>query len=288
MIRNLQNCLRHIERRLQIDEGNRGISHLVPESPQLYTSCIELIKCKTVGILTGFPCFVDRDLKIESDGIGGALCIARALNRIGIRSTILIDPCFLRHIEPILQWHNQEFACEIGLSSSMDLEFEGIVSIERAGRGKDGNYYTMRAIKMTDLTELDTNYLDNKPCQVRVAIGDGGNEAGLGLVYDQVTRFIKNGEIIASCSMSDFVLISSVSTWGGYSLSLALSLVSGTNVVLSVEDEEKVTRKIMENHICDGILGIPHMGVDGLEWISTQKFIEDIIHFSQNDMLQVD
>ena len=269
--------LSRIESRLQIDEGNRGIFNLIPDSEQLYPGCLELLKCQSVGILTGFPCNFNNDIKIESDGIAGALCIARTLFNLGIMPTILIDPPFIQNVSSIIEWHNSEFSCNVNLSSSFDLNFEGIVSIERAGRSADGNYYTMRALKMNEVTGLDTVYLDTKPCKVRVAIGDGGNEAGLGPVFEKVKKFIKNGEIIASCSMSDYILISSVSTWGGYSLALGLSAVANSKLCLSVEDEEEITRKIMEANVCDGILGIPHMGVDGLEWRATAGFIQDII-----------
>ena len=274
------NILRKIESRVQLDEGNRGINNIIPEAPQLYQGSLELLKCRSIGILTGFPCLFDKDIRIESDGIAGALCIARSLHELGISSTILIDSCFIPNLQPLLTWHNQEFQCEISCSGSFDLTFDGMISIERTGRAKDGNYYTMRALKMTDATELDTIYLDTMPSKIRVAIGDGGNEAGLGPVNENVRKYVRNGEIIASCSMSDYVLISSVSTWGGYSLALALSLLGNSRNVLSLDHEEKVTRKIMDLGICDGILRVPHMGVDGLEWEYTSRFIQDILNIS--------
>ena len=271
-----------IESRLLVDEGNRGIKKIVPESPQLYAACLELVKCKTVGILTGFPCLFNSPVKIESDGLAGALSISRFLCSQKIQPTILIDELYIPVMQDLINWHNKEFLCDVGLSSSLDHSFEGIVSIERAGRSRDGNYYTMRALLMENILELDTVYLDQKPCRTRVAIGDGGNEAGLGGVQDKVRAHIKNGEIIASCSMSDFIIISSVSTWGGYALSLALSLVCESQYLISLDEEEKIAQKLMELNICDGILGVPQLGIDGLDWNYTKSFIEDINFIKQS------
>ena len=212
MITRVFNKIFEIEARVQRDEGNRGIKPLIANVPQLYEACTQLLNCKTIGILTGFPCLVNNIIKIESDGLAGALCLSRILNALNISSTILIDSYSVPHIESLINWHNTEFNCNTSLSSSLDLDFEGIISIERPGRAEDGNYYTMRGIQMDGLSPFDTVYLDTKPCKTKVAIGDGGNEAGLGPIRSKVHEFIKNGKTIASCSYSDYILISSVST----------------------------------------------------------------------------
>jgi Domain of unknown function (DUF4392) len=281
-MKSILNRLSAIESRLQLDEGGRGITELILDKPQLYNACTEILNCKTIGILTGFPCIMDNPIRIESDGLAGSLCISRTLHKLGIESTILMDPDSIPYMEPLVLWHNNEFECKTKLSSSLELEFEGIISIERPGRSKDGNYYTMRAIKMDNVTEFDTRYLDSKPCKVRVAIGDGGNEAGLGPIQEKVRRSIKNGEIIASCSMSDYIIISSVSTWGGYGLSLGLSLLSNSEPCLSTDTEIRVAQVIMDAQICDGIIKTPHLGIDGLDWSFTYRFIQDILISIQN------
>lgn len=279
----MEGICQRIEERIQRDKGNRGIKSLIPASPQIFPACSHLLTCQTVGILTGFPCLFNNPIKIETDGLAGALALSRSLHSLGISSIILIDKDFLPIIQPLISYHNSEFSYQTGLSSSLSLSFDGIISIERAGRAEDGNYYTMRALKMHNITEFDTVYMDSQACKVKVAIGDGGNEAGLGPVKEKVKEFIKNGQIIASCSYSDYVIISSVSTWGGYALANCLCLVGGESGVVSENSEEKVTRKIMEIGVCDGITGIPSMGVDGLRWEDTAEFIRDIVQIGRGE-----
>ena len=42
---------------------------------------------------------------------------------------------------------------------------------------------------------------------VTMAIGDGGNEAGLGSLYDQIVETIPNGEVIASATVAEHVIV---------------------------------------------------------------------------------
>lgn len=93
------------------------------------------------------------------------------------------------------------------------MEFDGIIAIERSGRAKDGNYYTMRGRNISHLLEpLDVVYLENRPNIVKIAIGDGGNEAGMGNLINLIEQHIPNGEIIACNISSDFPIVASVST----------------------------------------------------------------------------
>ena len=58
--------------------------------------------------------------------------------------------------------------------------------------------------------------------------GDGGNEVGMGKVYDRVvgSANIPNAATIACVSAADHLLVCSVSNWGGYALSAATALAS--------------------------------------------------------------
>lgn len=265
-----------VERRLQRDEGNRGIQGIVPDNPVIYEASNSLLQCSNIVILTGFPCLLTKSIKIETDGLAGALALGRTLSHLNKKVTILIEQEYHPILEPLLSWHNSQFSCDITLDSSLTLTPDGIISIERAGRSEDGNYYTMRGLVMENLLPLDTVYLDNYQCKVKVAIGDGGNEAGMGPLKEKVKKFIKNGETIASCSYSDFTLVCSVSTWGGYGLSLSISSIANAEPDVNLNTELQVTEKIMQCGICDGITGEVSMGVDGLHWESTKTLIEDL------------
>eukprot|EP01040_Poterioochromonas_malhamensis_P011662 gene11662-12727_t len=56
---------------------------------------------------------------------------------------------------------------------------------------------------------------------------DGGNEVGMGKVYDKIIASkIMNGKDIACVVSANHLIISSVSNWGGYALAAAIGLIS--------------------------------------------------------------
>lgn len=270
-----------VEQRLQLDEGNRGIQHILPDKPVLQEASSSLLQCSNIVILTGFPCLLTNPIKIETDGLAGALALGRILCHLNKTVTILIENEYHSVVGPLINWHNIQFNCNIVLDCSLTLVPDGVIAIERAGRSEDGNYYTMRGYVMEGVEAFDTVYLDRGQAKVKVAIGDGGNEAGMGPVKEKVKKFIKNGELIASCSQSDYALVCSVSTWGGYGLALGISAAAGVLGEVSIESERLISEKIMQCGICDGITGQVNLGVDGLDWESSSKLIEDLLEILQ-------
>ncbi len=75
-----------------------------------------------------------------------------------------------------------------------------------------------------------------------IAVGDGGNEAGMGNVRDLIELYIPLGEKIASVVEVDHLITAGVSNWGGaYGLVAQASILAGTNL-LADWDEEKVVK----------------------------------------------
>jgi hypothetical protein len=64
-----------------------------------------------------------------------------------------------------------------------------------------------------------------------LAIGDGGNELGMGKVMDEIVKNpkIANGEKIGCCVAADCFFAASVSNWGGYALSVAWCSISSSS-----------------------------------------------------------
>merc|ERR1719330_1440974 len=60
-----------------------------------------------------------------------------------------------------------------------------------------------------------------------IAIGDGGNELGMGKVIDKIRTNpkISNGDLIGAVTSADHLIAASVSNWGGYALAAACALV---------------------------------------------------------------
>ena len=57
-------------------------------------------------------------------------------------------------------------------------------------------------------------------------IGDGGNEIGMGKVYESVCSNIRHDEKIASVISCDYLIACGVSNWGGHALAVGLYLLS--------------------------------------------------------------
>lgn len=267
--------MKELEKRVQRDEGGRGIARLV--TGEVLGPAVEAMCSKErIGILTGFPCLIGSDPPIESDGIAGAFSIARALEQMGRSPTILIDSFYKEYLVELSTWHNTRFRSNIRISSSFHEDFDGIIGIERSGKAKDGKYYTMKGIEITDyLSSLDTAYFNEEVCSL--GIGDGGNEAGLGNLKGLVEQYIPQGGLIGSVVRSDFPLISSVSTWGGYAVSIALSVHSGTPCCVETEGEREIALQIAELGIKDGILREAGSTIDGLPWDFTAGVIKDLL-----------
>ncbi|CAG9328199.1 unnamed protein product [Blepharisma stoltei] len=273
----LAEIIRLIESRIQLDEGQRGIRALIQPNSALFSAARELSGLKSIGILTGFPCIQNNNPPIENDGIGGTLAIARAIESCGGHSTILIDSPYVEVIKNLSDWHNLQYGSHINVSSSRNLEFDGIVSIERSGRAKDGNYYTMRGRNISNLLEpLDVIYMEDKDIGVKVGIGDGGNEAGMGNLIGLVERYIPNGELIACNVRCHHPIVSSVSTWGGYGLAFAMCLCKNVPAVVNNAQERQIAEKICELNIRDGVTGLPTVSIDGLDWSVTDNIITDL------------
>ena len=57
-------------------------------------------------------------------------------------------------------------------------------------------------------------------------IGDGGNEVGMGKVYSKIIDSdIPNAKDIACIIPSDYLIVCSVSNWGGYALAAAIGAI---------------------------------------------------------------
>ena len=76
----LVNVIQKLESLIQQDEGHRGIQSLCIQG-ELYriTEALYNPDIKNITIITGFPCFINKDPPTETDGPLGALTIARAL-----------------------------------------------------------------------------------------------------------------------------------------------------------------------------------------------------------------
>jgi hypothetical protein len=249
---------------------------------------------------------MDLEPPCENDGLAGAIAIARALTVLGHEAVIVTDEVngkVLRGIVPLVGADGQPSNIRVQTFpplSLFDSEAEdnmralvanssAMVAIERTGRAADGKHYTMRAYDMTHLVApLDRLFEQAAEKGIpTIAIGDGGNELGMGKVLPQVHRHIKLGEQIACTTSCDHLLVASVSNWGGYALVAAMALVASdkptsvvhpntfTSLLPVHEAETSLHRTLVELGVLDGTNREPWC-VDGMPFDKSMEVMEEL------------
>ena len=261
-----------IEQLIKRDVGGRGLGDIT-QALDLKSAAEELYGSTRIVIITGF-CIAET-MCGETDGPLGAATLASALEKLG-KTVLLVTDSYSEDIlstctehmkikaeRVILPYEGSEDVCARLLDS---FKPSHIVSIERPGKAKDGSYYSMKG---TDLTHLipDSDSLfrfGRLQGVVTIAVGDGGNELGMGKVRDLVVKCIDMGETIASVINADYIIVSGVSNWGAHGLEAMLSILDGRMLLQDAETEKALIEKMVEAGAVDGCSKKREATVDGL------------------------
>jgi hypothetical protein len=186
----------------------------------------------SIGIITGFYVPLGTPPAAETDGPVGAAMLAGALHRIGVPCRVVTDePCRGTCAAALLAGDVPLDVVPLGgpvnkmIMLWRQLGVTHALSIERCGRSADGAPRNMRGEDISAFTTpLDDLFLAG-PWQ-RIAIGDGGNEIGMGSVpASLIGEFVAHGEKIACATPADHLVVSGVSNWGAYALIAALAVL---------------------------------------------------------------
>jgi hypothetical protein len=253
-----------------------------------------------VTILSGFPCCVDKIPPTETDGPPGAISIAKTALALGHKVNLVTDECneivFRAAAAKLPTIHFEIFPAEKDMTDSDENRMKNlaneqcdlIISCERAGPAKDGACYTMRGINMNEkgliapIHKIVDIARETRPEVKYIAIGDGGNELGMGKVIEKIRNNdkIMNGDKIGAVTVSDYLIASSVSNWGGYALSAACAAIENekskhlddvmetkdwVDKLVPTEDEEiQLLKRCVDQGCRDGVTGKMEMTVDGM------------------------
>lgn len=213
----------------------------------------------SVGIITGFYVPLGTPPAAETDGPVGAAMLADALRRVDVPCRIVTDePCrgtcaaALRGTDVSLD--------VVPLGGSVDevvalwrmLGVSHVVSIERCGRSADGAPRNMRGEDISAFTTpLDDLFLAGP--WTRIAIGDGGNEIGMGSVPAAlIGEFVAHGEKIACATPADHLVVAGVSNWGAYALIAALAVLRNDWRVALLESLDPMRDEAILRAMVDG------------------------------------
>jgi len=290
------------------DAGDRGMKPLiVPGDLQKAAECLaDLTPPSTVVVLSGFPCCVTHSPPTETDGPPGTFAIARAAAALGHEVIVVTDSCnekvFAAALSDLVLPSNSGSVSLQIYPSVFSKEDEArfqklahvcqlLIACERAGPGKDGVCYTMRGINMNEKGLIAPLHRLVTACSVPfLAIGDGGNELGMGKVIDKIvnSQKINNGDKIGCVVAANHLIAASVSNWGGYALAAAAAVAHArktTQYTLSEwvdrclpteADEIALLNRCVAVGCRDGVSGKMEPTVDGMPLETSMKCLRDI------------
>lgn len=260
----------------------RGMDGIEVEG-ELERAAASLLKGKTILIVTGF---VIRDAMTgETDGPIGAVSLAGALEKLG-KKVILMTDIYSENV--LYSCRNiKKLNCPIeiipiGSERTFCLRLlkkykpTHVVAIERPGRASDGCCYSMRGENLSDIVPNTDILFEEAKSQgvISIAVGDGGNEVGMGKIRSYIIDSVCNGKKICSTVKTDFLIIAGVSNWGGHALSAALSILTNIMLLHDTETEEKLLESIVEAGAVDGCTKKRMITVDGLSLEDNLKILD--------------
>ncbi|MGH7048364.1 MAG: glutamate cyclase domain-containing protein, partial [Stellaceae bacterium] len=139
------------------------------------------------------------------------------------------------------------------------------IAIERCGRSADGRPRNMRGEDIAAHTASLDELFAAGPWDT-IAIGDGGNEIGMGaLPRELIAQHVAMGETIACVTPAHHLIVAGVSHWGAYALIGALAAVrrDWQSGMLGALDES-LDRRVLEATLADG------PAVDGVSRVRAQ------------------
>ncbi len=291
------------------DAGDRGMKPLiVPGDLEKAAKVVaELHVPSTVIVLSGFPCCVNESPPSETDGPPGTFAIARAVSALGHNVIVVTESCNeavfnAARKELVLPDKCGSLVLETFPSTFSDLDenrftklaesCQLLIACERAGPGKDGICYTMRGIDMNARGLIGPLHrLVEESSSPFIAIGDGGNELGMGKVIDKIINNpkIANGDQIGCVIPANYLISASVSNWGGYALAAAIALAVSEaksevaspsywidRCVPQETEEVALLNRCVAAGCRDGVSGKKEATVDGMPLETSMKCLRDI------------
>ena len=272
-----------IERVIQVDVGRKitGLFDAARGALWGAASTLATARSARVGLITGFYVPQGSPPAAETDGPLGAALLARGLAAVGIPCRVATDePCRGACSAALAGAGARDVPLDVAAVDSPLAPWiekwhrTGIthaISIERCGRSADGAPRNMRGEDIGSYTAPLDDLFSAGPWET-IAIGDGGNEIGMGTIARSlIARHVAHGEIIASVTSAQHLIVAGVSNWGAYAMIGALAaLREDWHQMLLACLDETLDRTVLEAMIeggpaVDGVSRLPTPTVDNLD-----------------------
>lgn len=224
-----------------------------------------------VLIGTGFP-VTDT---FETDGPVGAIALYEALEKLGAEPWLACGPPLSQRIAEDyrvieLAARNVADAAAEAKANLEKFKPAAVISIERPGLSADGCYYNMRGEDITPRSAFFDAYMDLADCPT-LAIGDGGNEIGMGNIREAIATL----DINAAETGCDELLVADVSNWGAYGIIALLGLWQGRDLLAEVAPLD-ILEYLSERGSVDGVTRENTLTEDGLEATEGQEVLAEL------------
>ncbi len=212
----------------------------------------------TVLIGTGFPVGVT----FETDGPVGAITLYRVLEALDRRPVMVCGPPLSRVLAGRFDLFELPIAGRDASRPVVDRLLaetapDLLISVERPGMAADGRYYNMRREDITDRVAKFDLVVERAGCPC-LAVGDGGNEIGMGTLGPAVDRL----PLIPSVTSCDVLVIATVSNWGVYGVIAELGIRCRRDL-FSCFDLEAVFDFLLAGGAVDGVTRSAAVSEDG-------------------------
>jgi hypothetical protein len=261
----MQALIGRIEMTIHRDVG-RGMEAIFQATQgSLVAAASALAACTAprIGLITGFFVPGGNPPAAETDGPAGAALMARGFARAGLSCRVATDTVC-------------QSACRVALDAAgggeipidavapgetlgalVDLwrqvGIDWVIAIERCGPSADGHPRNMRGTDMSAHAASLEQLFCAGPWRT-MAIGDGGNEIGMGSVpRSLIARHVPSGDRIGCVVPADFLIVAGVSHWGAYALLAALAVLrTDWSEAIQATMDPRLDRSVVEAMVRDG------------------------------------
>jgi D-glutamate cyclase len=234
-----------------------------------------------IGLITGFFVPTGNPPAAETDGPAGAALMAAGFARSGLicclaTDTICQSACRAAldaagatetPIDAVAPGSQVDNIIDLWRQSGIDW----VIAIERCGPAADGVPRNMRATDISAFAAPLDRLFSAGPWRT-IAIGDGGNELGMGRVpRPLITQHVPFGHAIGCVVPADFLVTAGISHWGAYAMLAALAhlrpdwCVSIGHILVPSLDQSIVEAMVRDGPAVDGVTLARSATIDGLD-----------------------
>lgn len=226
-----------------------------------------------VYIITGFPVAGS----FETDGPAGAMALYRLCESLSLTPSILSEPALTRCLSPAYRCLDLAAGSREQVHQVVEELYSNsppalIISIERPGAAHDGRYYNMAGRDISAECLSAEPFLELAPCPI-IAIGDGGNELGMGKAMTALTGL----DIHPAVTTCDELLIADVSNWAAYALCAVTYAQQGAIPDIASDVRNDLSFLVASGAV-DGVTGEQTATEDGFAEGAGSSLTEHIIH----------